>query len=217
MSRFDVEIREESISNLPEHGKLPIAFLVERRLEARPIDGGLGGIALTECPVACPYLKDYDAFAEDQPSCWPKRWDVSRWGLISAFVNGDRAAGAVVAYQTEGLDMLEGRADLAVLWDIRVRPEFRRRGLGAALFRAIETWARERRCRWLKVETQDMNVAACRFYARQGCVLGSIHRFAYRNCPEEVQLIWYKELRQRGPLDTDSYSRTSESFPWVDS
>jgi hypothetical protein len=51
-----------------------------------------------------------------------------------------------------------------------------------------------RECRQLKVETQNINVPACRFYARQGCVLGVIDRFAYPTLPDEVQLLWYKDL-----------------------
>ena len=46
----------------------------------------------------------------------------------------------------------------------------------------------------MKVETQNVNVPACRFYARQGCVLGAINRFAYPDLPDEVQLLWYKTL-----------------------
>jgi GNAT superfamily N-acetyltransferase len=89
---------------------------------------------------------------------------------------------------------LEDRTDLAVLWDIRVAEGMRGRGLGTALFRTAEEWAREQRCRQLKVETQNINVPACRFYAKQGCVLGAIHRFAYPDFPEEAQLLWYKQL-----------------------
>jgi GNAT superfamily N-acetyltransferase len=100
----------------------------------------------------------------------------------------------VLAFDTEGLEMLEGRQDLAVLWDIRVHPDHRRHGVGQALFSAAETWARARGCRQLKVETQNINLPACQFYYKQGCVLGTIHRFAYPNLSEEVQLIWYKDL-----------------------
>ena len=39
-----------------------------------------------------------------------------------------------------------------------------------------------------------MNVAACRFYASLGCELGAINRFAYPSLPDEVQLLWYREL-----------------------
>jgi GNAT superfamily N-acetyltransferase len=90
--------------------------------------------------------------------------------------------------------MLEGRDDIALLWDIRVAPTARRRGVGAALFRAAEAWARARGAAWLKVETQNVNAPACRFYVRQGCTLGAVHRFAYPALPDEVQLLWYKRL-----------------------
>jgi hypothetical protein len=66
--------------------------------------------------------------------------------------------------------------------------------VGTVLFQAAERWAASRGARWLKVETQNINVPACRFYARQGCVLGGLHRFAYSSLPDEVQLLWYKEL-----------------------
>jgi GNAT superfamily N-acetyltransferase len=81
------------------------------------------------------------------------------------------------------------------LGDIRVSPEARGKGVGARLFAAVEFWARARGCTRLKVETQNINVPACRFYARQGCVLGAIHRFAYPDLPGEVMLLWYKDLR----------------------
>lgn len=39
----------------------------------------------------------------------------------------------------------------------------------------------------------DIRVAAC-FCQRQGCVLGGIRRFAYPQFPQEIQLLWYKDL-----------------------
>ena len=99
-----------------------------------------------------------------------------------------------MAWDTPGLHMLGGREDLAALWDIRVHPELRRMGIGSDLFARACAWAREKRCKWLKVETQNINVPACKFYARQGCQLRSIHPDAYAEYPEEVQLLWYKVL-----------------------
>ena len=63
-----------------------------------------------------------------------------------------------------------------------------------ALFRAAERWARGRGCLALKVETQNVNVPACRFYARMGCALRSINRAAYPELPGEIQMLWWKEL-----------------------
>ena len=93
--------------------------------------------------------------------------------------------------------MLEGRDDLAVLWDIRVAPPFRRTGVGRHLFDAVETWARPQGCRELKIETQDVNVAACRFYAAMGCELRVVRPGAYPEHPEETQMLWYKTFHNR--------------------
>jgi len=99
-----------------------------------------------------------------------------------------------VARDTPGVHMLENRRDLAVLWDLRVAPARRGAGVGTALFRAAAAHASAHGCRQLKIETQNINVAACRFYARRGCTLGAIHRFAYPGLPDEVQLLWYRTL-----------------------
>ncbi|HEX8671175.1 MAG TPA: GNAT family N-acetyltransferase, partial [Longimicrobium sp.] len=129
------------------------------------------------------------------PARWAKRFDVWNWGVLAARIGGRRVGGAVIAFNTPGVDMLEGRRDLAVLWDIRVAPDVRAQGVGTALFRAAETWARARRCAELKVETQNIDVPACRFYAKQGCVLAEANRGVYPSLPHEVQLIWRKPLR----------------------
>ena len=49
-------------------------------------------------------------------------------------------------------------------------------------------------CHQLKVETQDINVPACRFYAANGFELREANRGAYGNLPNEMQLLWYKQL-----------------------
>ncbi|HLL48751.1 MAG TPA: GNAT family N-acetyltransferase [Longimicrobiaceae bacterium] len=163
-------------------------------LDVAEQDAGSAGFMLTERRLDAPYAKDYDAIPGEHPEGWAERFDVSRWGVFEARMEGRRVGGAVVAFRTPGLDMLEGRDDLAVLWDIRVAPEARGQGVGSALFRAAEAWARARGCRRLKVETQNVNVAACRFYARRGCVLGKVNRSAYPGLPGEIQLLWYKSL-----------------------
>ncbi|HEU4595710.1 MAG TPA: GNAT family N-acetyltransferase [Pyrinomonadaceae bacterium] len=193
-----VEVSEEPLTALERYGDISIAFEVCAVLEVAGPGEGLGGFVLTERGVDAPYVKDYDAIEE--PALWAKRFDVSRWGLFAARVDERRVGGAVVAFDTPGLDMLEGRRDLAVLWDIRVSPEARGRGVGSALFRAVELWAVARGCRRLKVETQNVNVPACRFYERQGCVLAEVRRDAYPELPGEIQLLWHKAVNHAGPL-----------------
>lgn len=187
---MDWRVVEESPEVLADYARLPIAFRVERRFEVVPVDAGLGGIVFREEGVERPYVKDYDA----QEGQGLVGWDLTNWRVLSIYEGKGRVGGAVLAFDTAGVDVLEGRTDLTVLWDIRVTPAYRRRGLGAVLFRAAEAWARARGCRQLKVETQNVNVPACRFYVKQGCVLGAINRFAYPDFPGEVQLFWYKDL-----------------------
>jgi ribosomal protein S18 acetylase RimI-like enzyme len=102
--------------------------------------------------------------------------------------------GAAVVFDTPRLTKLDGRRDLAVVWDIRVAPDARGQGVGSALFEKAEAWARMRGCRQLKIETQNTNARACGFYERQGCQLRAINRAAYPELPEEIQLLWYKDL-----------------------
>ncbi len=189
----NVDVREEPTTSLAEYARVSIAFEVRRTLvlETR---GVLGGFRLTEREIDPPYRKDYDGLDGASPVHLAKRWDLTNWGVLAARIEDRRVGGAILAFDTPDVLMLEGRRDLAVVWDLRVAPDERGRGVGAALWRASESWAFARGCRHLKVETQNVNVPACRFYARQGCVLGGIQRFAYPALPEEVQLLWHKAL-----------------------
>lgn len=203
-----IEITEEPAAALAAYGDVPIAFTVRAVLAVEPVEGGLGGLRLTERAVGRPYVKDYDADPAHRPPAWPATLDVSRWGFLAAYAateTGDgarradrprreRVGGAAVAWQTPGLAMTQGRPDLAVLWDVRVAPAWRGRGAGTTLFGAAARWAAARGARHLAIKTQNVNVAACRFYARQGCTLGAVHRLAYPEAPDEAQLLWYLTL-----------------------
>jgi hypothetical protein len=63
-----------------------------------------------------------------------------------------------------------------------------------ALFNAALEWGRTRGCRTLKVETQNINLSACRLYTRMGCTLVAINRRSYPDLPDETQLLWFKDL-----------------------
>ena len=189
-----IEVTEEPMTALPEYARVPIVFTVDRVFDVTNCDDGPGGFALSERRLEVPYEKNYDGIAGEGPLQWARRFDLSNWALFTARLASRIVGGATVAFDTPGLTMLEGRRDVAVLWDIRVSPDARRRGVGAALFERVEAWAQLHGCRQLKIETQNTNVRACRFYERQGCQLREIHRAAYPELPEEIQLLWYKDL-----------------------
>jgi GNAT superfamily N-acetyltransferase len=188
----NIQVSEEHHANLDDYTQIPMSLEVREILEVSVSEIDPLGFKLSKRAIPSPYVKDYDCI--EGPRDWPKSFDLSNWGFLVARSNQVRVGGAAVAFNTPGLIMLEEGRDIAVLWDIRVSPNVRGKGVGSALFKAAENWAIARGCRQLKVETQNINVPACRFYAKQGCVLKAVHTNSYREFPEEVQMLWYKEL-----------------------
>ncbi len=180
---------------LEEYGRVPISFRVESIFRVLEVDGGLGGLPFREESVE-PYIRDYDADEVEGPRRWAKRFDTSNWVFLLAEDGGQTVGATTVASRTPSVYMLDHRDDLAVLWDLRVHPEHRGRGVGRALFTHAVTWSRAQRLKQLKIETHNTNVPACRFYAAMGCHLGAINRHFYREpqYAHEVALFWYLDL-----------------------
>lgn len=192
-----IEIHEISPSQLDAYAKVPISFTVSSILQIELLQNGLGIILLKEEPFGNPYVKDYDNTPEGGPMDWSSHFEIKNWGFFLAKDNLNPIAGAAIAYNTNGINMLEERDDLSVLWDIRVRPENRGFGIGKALFKKACDWSVMRGCRQMKIETQNINTQACLFYRNMGCDLGAIHRFAYMRDPNiahEIMLNWYIDL-----------------------
>src|SRR5512136_82740 len=138
-----IEIQEGGIELLARYAQVPIRFTVESVLRVETVGRGLGGLVMVEEKVASPYVKDYDSQGPDAgPLQWPRYFDVSRWRFFLATEEKRPLGGAVLAMDTPGLNMLDNRRDLAVLWDIRVHPDARGRGIGARLFQHAADRAR---------------------------------------------------------------------------
>ena len=189
MRAVAIETRDEPLSKLRRHVSIPNSFETHCVFDVHKVAGEL---ELTERQLERVYRKDYDSI--EDPMRWPTRFNVSNWRIISAFAGRTRIGGLIAAYDSAGVDMFEGRHDLLVLWDLRVSPGARRKGVATALFDAAEAWGRSKNCLEIKVETQNTNVVACRFYARQGCRLTEANYDAYSGLPDEVQLIWRKAI-----------------------
>lgn len=190
---MNVDVRLEDERALAEYASVPIHFRVERIVDVDALVASAG--SRVESRVASnPYLKDYDAYPDNGPLGWATRFDLSRWGFFGAYADGKRVGGAAVAMRDSTVALLEGRDDLALLFDLRVDSSVRQRGVGRALLKAVVEWSVARGARWLLVETQDVNVPACRFYSRNGFVLDAANRGAYPDLPDETQLLWLREL-----------------------
>ena len=181
--------------NLMAYATIPIAFTATSILRVELTDGGVRGITLTEEPLPAPVLHDGDAIEGEGPIRWLDHgWDLAGWVMLCAFDGDRRVGGAVVAVHTEGMWFLRGRTDTSALWDLRVDHDYRRQGVGRRLFEAAGAWSKARGLVRMKIETQNTNVAACRFYRAMGARLGGFERYAYVNLPDEVELDWYLEL-----------------------
>ena len=191
---MDLRIVKETPAILPEYERIPIAFEVKTRFRVELLDKGLRGVKLTEEAVETPFIKDYDALETEKPSNWKTHSSIENWGILSAFDGAKRIGGAAVAWKSPEIFMLAESESLACLWDLRVAPEYRGKGVGKLLFENAVSWARQRNCRLFKVETQNINVPACRFYAAQGCHLGGFNLHAYPAEMNEIQLLWYRKI-----------------------
>src|SRR3569832_1498160 len=143
-----LDILEGPVANLDVYASIPISFVVKSRLDVSQL--WLGEIA--EVPMDA-RTKDYDTL--ESVVTLPVRFEVTNWGCLRAQIPSDSHAvgGAIVAWNAPDVDMLQGRDDLAILWDIRVHPIFRGKGVGRALFEHAAMWAKDRGCTEMWVET----------------------------------------------------------------
>ena len=191
-----IEYRQTGPDSLSQYSRIPMRVTVQTCYRIDKRDRGLGGFTLTEVLVK-PYVKDFCAPGDADAAGWGQQFDLSNWGFFMAFDGMRPVGGATVASRTKGVDMLAGRDDLAVLWDIRVDDAYKRQGIGQTLFDMAVGWSRQQRLVQMKIECQNNNVPAVRFYHKQGAVLSAIDEYAYYNDPpyrRETQLIWYLDL-----------------------
>src|SRR5262249_46543587 len=73
-------------------------------------DGTLSGTFNFEVPTA-------QAVRPRGPTRWLQRSTPRTGGLIAASRAGERIGGAVIAFDTPAIHLLDGRTELAVLWD----------------------------------------------------------------------------------------------------
>lgn len=196
---MQIDVTQEAPPDLAGYATIPIAFTVREVARVMPSLERAGRFDFVAEPIDKPYEKDYDAVG-NAPETWARSFDLSRWAVFVARANGRRVGGAAAVFNAPDVEMLAGRTDVALLWDIRVATDDRGSGIGAALLDAVEAWALSLGAAWLEVETQNINVPACQFYARHGFDLSVVKRNAYPELPNEVQLLWDKPLDQTSSI-----------------
>lgn len=125
------------------------------------------------------YQSDDDAFYSDYMSNPDK-------ALYLAYSDNDCVGQLVLRRDWNGYAYIE---------DICVARESRGQGVGGALIRKAVKWAKGKGLSGLALETQDVNLLACRFYAKQGFEIGGVNTMLYQNFREpvckETAIFWY--------------------------
>jgi GNAT superfamily N-acetyltransferase len=184
---LSVVISQFGPESLAAYETIGIGYQIDSRVVLEALKSSAGAV-IREVPIT-PRWKEYDLSVLDRPTNLHATWDISNWAIFGARRGDEWLGGAIVARDTPELDLLEGRTDLALIVDIRVRRDARGNHVGKALFEYGANWAKGKGCIELRVETQDVNVAACRFYAAMGCSLLSAEVGAYEGI-DEAKLIW---------------------------
>lgn len=86
----------------------------------------------------------------------------------------------------------------AYIEDIKVDKKYRSLGVGRRLIEQATQWAKESNMPGIMLETQNNNVAACRFYEKCGFVIGGLDFLVYRGIHEEsdeVAMYWYLHFK----------------------
>src|SRR6185312_13217262 len=130
MDSVKITVAESPTAALADYATIPIAFQVMTVFDVLVRGPGQEKFELVERQLDVPYMKDYDAIAGEHPAEWPKRFDLSNWGIFAAHAAGRRVGGATVAFNNSDLKLLNGSSDIAALRDIRVAPEVRGQGIG---------------------------------------------------------------------------------------
>ncbi|CAM4505987.1 GNAT family N-acetyltransferase [Paenibacillus typhae] len=139
----------------------------------------------TEETLAEPYMKRY---ADEE--------------LDAAYIEED---GKAVFLYYDGADC-SGRIRLRTNWngyamveEIGVAGSRRQQGIGTRLMDRGVEWAQQHKLAGLMLETQDVNAAACRFYARYGFVIGGADNMLYSGFPAgaEQAIFWYYKFQEK--------------------
>ena len=186
--------KEVDSSFFEQYDRVSMNVDVQSEYRVERINNGLGGFVFEEIQVK-PYIKDLSKY--ECATEYENNFDIANWRFYMAF-DGDIPVGAMtVAGKTEGLNMLYGREDACVLWDIRVADAYKHNGIGEKLLNMGITDAKNDGYVQMIIECQNNNVPACRFYQKHGAVLSKIDMYAYYSEPEvrnEIQFVWYLNI-----------------------
>jgi ribosomal protein S18 acetylase RimI-like enzyme len=170
-------IREIDRHNVEDFGRCDSSFTVNCKLILNAANGKIT-YTIVDIP---PYTRQYS----------PEEFD-------SGFYQDHPDRAIFFAYMDEELAgeirLRKNWNDYAYIDSIVVDSKYRKLGVGNALMKQAIDWAKLRNFPGVMLETQDNNVAACKFYERCGFKLHGFDTHLYKGPnPEtdEIALYWY--------------------------
>jgi ribosomal protein S18 acetylase RimI-like enzyme len=172
-----VTIRPLTAANQGDLNRCDSSFTVEAELCLGATDGRIG---YTVRSVE-PYVKRYG------PEIYDAQEYIERPGRAAWLAYaGAQVAGQILVHDNWNR--------FALVWDIAVDPAYRRRGIGSRLIAQAAGWAQQRGMPGLMLETQNINLPACRLYESCGFVLCGFDTHLYRGVERdtrEIALFYY--------------------------
>lgn len=172
---FDIrEINEENSGNT---NKYKSEFIVESKLDLYMVNNE---VKYTIVPVSA-YKKVYEEDDIDSSDCIKNKNKT----IYFAYVN-DEIAGQIILKKYWN--------NYAYIDDIRVYEKFRKIGIGSALIEKAKNWAKIKNLPGIMLETQHINVNACKLYEKSGFKIGGLDKNLYKGIKkdtDEIALYWY--------------------------
>lgn len=126
-----ITYREIDSKYFDKYDKNPMLVNVKSILKLEKIKNGFGGILLKEIPTE-EYIKDLGKY--EKVAKYSEKFDITNWAFFMAFDNELPIGAVTVVSKKENVNLLDGRDDISVLWDIRVDDRYKKHGVGTKLF-----------------------------------------------------------------------------------
>ncbi len=174
---MNITIREMDKDTLQDANKCDGTFTVDSRLVLHAENGVLRYSVVGVVPYQKRYIfeeKDYSTYLSnpDRVVCF-------------AYAAGLLAGQIVISKHWNAFAWIN---------DFVVDAACRRHGVGRALMQRAVRWAKEKNLPGIMLETQDVNVAACKFYENLGFTLRGFDTHLYKGLnpdTNEIALYWY--------------------------
>jgi streptothricin acetyltransferase len=172
-----ISIHEIDKNNLQDVNKCDGTFIVDSKLVLQA-ENGIISYSVTSVE---PYQKRYIFEEKDYPSyiANPNKT------IYFAYMDGQLAG---------QIDVSKHWNTYAWIGDFFVDVGFRRHGVGHVMMQKAVDWAKVRNLPGIMLETQDVNVQACRFYENFGFRLYGFDTYLYKGwnpSTNEIALYWY--------------------------